>query len=86
MPGWLSSRAASRITSSPARSQVTAANGPVTSGELYSGWAWSTYSRAPLPSTTFAIVGSSASVNWLGSANSRSIAQPRASCSGASSA
>ena len=44
MPGGTVARraTASRMTSSPARSQVTAARGVVTSGELYSGWAWST--------------------------------------------
>ncbi len=70
---------------SPALSHRTMSRGVVTSGEEYSGWAWSTYSRAPLVRMTLARVGSSVSVSWLGSARSRLISNPRASRSGASS-
>ena len=42
------------MMSSLARSQTTAARGDVTSGELYSGCAWSTYRREPLVRTTLA--------------------------------
>ena len=76
--------AASAITRSPALSQITAARGLVHSGVEYSGWAWSTYSRAPLVRMTLASPRSS-SVSWLESAASRVRSNPRASRSGFSS-
>ena len=50
----------------------------------YSGWAWSTYRRAPLVRMTLASPMSS-SVSWLGSATCRDMSKPRASRSGDSS-
>ncbi len=76
--------AASAITRSPALSQITAARGLVHSGVEYSGWAWSTYSLAPLVRMTLASPRSS-SVSWLESAASRVRSKPRASRSGFSS-
>ena len=61
-------RDASSMTCSPALSQITTSSGVVTSGVEYSGWAWSTYSRAPLVRMTLARPRSS-SVSWLGSAS-----------------
>src|SRR5256884_9272615 len=43
-------RDASAITRSPALSHSTTSRGLVTSGVEYSGWAWSTYRRAPVVS------------------------------------
>src|SRR5690349_4364947 len=76
--------AASAITRSPALSQTTADRGLVVSGAEYSGWAWSTYSRAPLVRITLASPRSS-SVSWVASAASRVRSNPRASRSGFSS-
>ena len=78
-------RAASSITCSPALSHLTMSSGPVHSGVEYSGWAWSTYSRAPLVRMTLASPMSSSSVSWLASATWRDISKPRASRSGDSS-
>src|SRR5262249_29863490 len=84
-PGvWAAIRAASSITCSPALSHRTTSSGVVTSGVEYSGWAWSTYSRAPLVRITFASPRSS-SVSWLGSASWRLGSNPRASRRGDSS-
>ena len=84
-PGIAEARtAASCMTRSPALSQITAARGLVHSGVEYSGWAWSTYSRAPLVRITLASPRSS-SVSWLGSATSLARSNPRASRSGFSS-
>ena len=84
-PGsWPARRAASSITCSPALSQRTMSSGLVTSGVEYSGWAWSTYRRAPLVRMTLASPMSS-SVSWLGSATWRDMSKPRASRSGDSS-
>src|SRR4051794_10400531 len=78
------SRPASAMTSSPALSQRTASSAERTSGEEYSGCAWSTYSLAPLVRMTLASPTSS-SVSWLASARSRLRSKPRASRSGFSS-
>ena len=84
-PGIVAARrGASRITCSPALSQSTTSRGLVHSGVEYSGWAWSTYSRAPLVRMTLASPTSS-SVSWLGSAALRARSKPRASRSGLSS-
>ena len=80
----LARRWASSMICSPAFSQSTASSGVVTSGEEYSGCAWSTYSRAPLVRMTFASPRSS-SVSWVGSATWRDMSKPRASRSGDSS-
>src|SRR5829696_7309143 len=69
---------------SPALSQRTTSRGLVTSGVEYSGWAWSTYSRAPLVRMTLARPASSSASRYSGpSALPRS--KPRASRSGDSS-
>ncbi|MFC8943528.1 hypothetical protein ACFT1B_36175, partial [Streptomyces griseoincarnatus] len=47
------------MTRSPATSQRTMSSGVMTSGEEYSGWAWSTYKRAPFVRITLAALGSS---------------------------
>src|SRR5215469_8298330 len=72
------------MTRSPALSHRTAAIGSVHSGPEYSGWAWSTYRRAPLVRMTLARPRSS-SVSWLASAVSLDRSKPRASLSGFSS-
>ncbi len=85
VPGTVAAlAAASAITRSPALSQTTADRGLVVSGAEYSGWAWSTYSRAPLVRITLARPRSS-SVSWVASAASRVRSNPRASRSGFSS-
>src|SRR5262245_50174092 len=76
--------AAVAITRSPALSHSTMSRGFVHSGVEYSGWAWSTYSRAPLVRIRLASPISS-SVSWLGSADPRLRSNPRASRSGLSS-
>src|SRR5436190_2190190 len=63
------------ITSSPALSHTTASRGLVVSGAEYSGWAWSTYSRAPLVRITFARPVSS-SVSWPGTEMPNSVSVP----------
>ena len=79
-------RAASAMTRSPALSHRTTSSGQVTSGVEYSGWAWSTYSRAPLVRITLARPRSSSLDGACGSTiGSRRASNPRASRSGDSS-
>ena len=75
---------------SPAASHTMASRGEAVSGEEYSGWAWSTYQRAPLGSTVDSSrwTGSPSgptrawSVSCEGWAAERGMRQPRASTRG----
>ncbi len=85
-PGICAASAAARaITRSPALSHSTASSGFVHSGVEYSGWAWSTYSRAPLVRITFARPSSSSDNGSTASRMLPASSNPRASRSGDSS-